>query len=154
MKKIFALVLVIVMLFTMCSCGKTESAENIEFWFSVNCSKISENMDSIENEAIRDLVPKDGIIFAEAAIGTSKEGSIMDATIDVCKALNLPFDNSQGYLSMLANISTGDCGDYSGWLVKVNGEFPEVGVDQIDLQYGDKIEWIYSLDGGADIGAW
>lgn len=154
MKRIVTLLLVIVMVFTMCSCGKTESDNNIEFWFSINCSKISENMDAIENEAIRDLVPEDGIIFAEAAIGTSNSGSIMDATIEFCKAMNLSYDDSQGYITMLADISAGDCGGWSGWLVKINGEFPQVGADEIDLNNGDKIEWIYSLDGGSDIGAW
>ena len=154
MKRIVTLLLVIIMVFSICSCGKTESTENIQFSISIDCSKISENMDAIENEAIRDLVPEDGIIFAEAAIGTGNEGSIMDATIELCKALKLPFDNSQGYLTMLANISAGDCGGWSGWLVKINGEFPQVGADEIDLQNGDTIEWIYSLDGGQDIGAW
>ena len=154
MKKFFALALAIVMLFTMCSCGKTDSTESIQFDFSINCSKISENMDAIVNEAIRDLVPEDGIIFEEAAVATGNAGSVMDATIEFCKAMKISYDNSQGYLTMLADISAGDCGGYSGWLVKINGEFPMVGADEIELQDGDTIEWIYSLDGGADIGAW
>ena len=154
MKRIVTLLLVIVMVFTMCSCGKTESAENIQFSISIDCSKISENMDVIENEAIKDLIPEDGIIFAEAAIGTANSGSIMDATIEFCKAMHLSYDDSQGYITMLADISAGDCGGWSGWLVKINGEFPQVGADEIDLNNGDKIEWIYSLDGGQDIGAW
>ena len=154
MKKFFALALAVIMVFAMCSCGKTESDESIQFALSINCSKIAENMEAVENEAIRDLIPEDGIVFEEAAIATGNAGSVMDATIEFCKAMKISFDNSQGYLTMLADISAGDCGGYSGWLVKINGEFPQVGADEIDLQDGDTIEWIYSLDGGADIGAW
>ena len=154
MKKFFALALAVIMVFAMCSCGKTESDASIQFALSINCSKIAENMEAVENEAIRDLIPEDGIVFEEAAIATGNAGSVMDATIEFCKAMKISFDNSQGYLTMLADISAGDCGGYSGWLVKINGEFPQVGADEIDLQDGDTIEWIYSLDGGADIGAW
>ena len=43
-------------------------------------------------------------------------------------------------------------GQYSGWMYRVNGEFPSEGIDSIELHNGDKVEWLFSCDGGADVG--
>ena len=155
MKKIVVLLMVMCMVFAFAACGNSEN-EATSYSFSINCEKIAENMDAIENGAITDLIPENGMLMEEAAIaGDLKEGAtIMDATIKTCQVMGISYDYSQGYISMLADVSAGDCGGWSGWLVKVNGEFPEVGADELVINDGDTIEWIYSLDGGADIGAW
>lgn len=43
-------------------------------------------------------------------------------------------------------------GELSGWKYKVNGEFPDVDCDKYVIKAGDVIEWVYTCDGGNDIG--
>lgn len=41
----------------------------------------------------------------------------------------------------------------SGWLFRINGVFPGVGAESAIIRNGDQVEWIYTLDGGKDVGA-
>ena len=47
------------------------------------------------------------------------------------------------YVSSINGLAEFDHGNRSGWMYKVNGEFPNVGCGSYDLQEGDEIEWIY-----------
>lgn len=44
-----------------------------------------------------------------------------------------------------------NCGPLSGWMYKVNGEFPSRGVSQYELQDGDEVEFHYTCDLGRDL---
>ena len=44
------------------------------------------------------------------------------------------------------------CGELSGWMYKVNGEFPGKGCGAYKLENGDVIEWVYTCDLGKDVG--
>ncbi len=44
------------------------------------------------------------------------------------------------------------CGPLSGWMYKVDGEFPNYGCSKYKLKDGQKIEWVYTCDLGRDIG--
>ena len=44
------------------------------------------------------------------------------------------------------------CGPLSGWMYRVNGEFPNKGCSDYELKDGDVIEWVYTCDLGQDIG--
>ena len=44
------------------------------------------------------------------------------------------------------------CGELSGWMYKVNGEFPGVGCSAEKLENCDIIEWVYTCDLGQDVG--
>ena len=43
-------------------------------------------------------------------------------------------------------------GPLSGWMYRVNGEFPNKGCSDYELKDGDVIEWVYTCDLGQDIG--
>ena len=45
-----------------------------------------------------------------------------------------------------------DCGQYSGWMYRVNGWYPNYGCSSYDVEDGDNIEWKYTCDLGVDIG--
>ena len=172
LKKILAIMLIFAMVFSLSACRITfnKNANNgedpekalegiakanlVPYTLTIDASLLKENPDSITNDAIKDLVPEDGMVMLNGEFVCTAGLSVMDATVIGLKESGLSYDNSQGYMSMLADFSTGDAGDYSGWLVKINGEFPSVGVDQIEISTGDIVEWVFSLDGGADVGAW
>jgi hypothetical protein len=40
----------------------------------------------------------------------------------------------------------------SGWLFRINGIFPGVGAGSAIIGNGDRVEWLYTLDGGKDVG--
>lgn len=40
----------------------------------------------------------------------------------------------------------------SGWLFRINGSFPGVGAGSAIIRNGDQVEWLYTLDGGKDLG--
>lgn len=44
------------------------------------------------------------------------------------------------------------CGPLSGWMYKVNGQFPNYGCSKYVLKDGDVIEWVYTCDLGRDVG--
>ena len=41
----------------------------------------------------------------------------------------------------------------SGWLFRINGVFPGVGAENAIILNGDRVEWLYTIDGGKDVGA-
>ena len=44
------------------------------------------------------------------------------------------------------------CGPLSGWMFRVNGEYPGKGCSNYILQDGDQVEWVYTCDLGRDVG--
>jgi hypothetical protein len=45
-----------------------------------------------------------------------------------------------------------DGGPLSGWMYRVNGQFPDFSSSQYILKAGDRVEWIYTYELGQDIG--
>ena len=56
------------------------------------------------------------------------------------------------YIEGINNLYEFDCGELSGWEYCVNGKFPAFGCSKYVLKDGDKIEWKYTCDLGADVG--
>ena len=50
------------------------------------------------------------------------------------------------YVQGIHQIYEKDCGPKSGWLYRVNGDYPNVGSSSYTVQDGDRIEWIYALE--------
>ena len=44
------------------------------------------------------------------------------------------------------------CGPLSGWMYRVDGEFPNFGCSKYRLKDGQVIEWVYTCDLGKDVG--
>ncbi len=57
------------------------------------------------------------------------------------------------YVEGIDNLYESDHGPESGWMYKVNGEFPNKAAGSWTLQPGDTVEWLYTLDLGKDLGA-
>ncbi|TCS93821.1 DUF4430 domain-containing protein [Hazenella coriacea] len=60
---------------------------------------------------------------------------------------------SQVYVEGIANLYEFDRGQGSGWMYRVNGVFPNKSAGVFEIKPGDKIEWLYTLDLGKDLGA-
>ncbi|MGE5455351.1 MAG: DUF4430 domain-containing protein [Methylocystaceae bacterium] len=48
------------------------------------------------------------------------------------------------YIAGIGDLKEFDRGPTSGWLYRVNGQYPNIGAGMYKLKPGDRIEWIYS----------
>ena len=124
---------------------------------SVRCDTILNNLDSLDEDKI-EIIPKDGIILGEKTVPINDGDSVFDVLQRELRNNNIhlefvktPAFNS-AYIEGIANIYEFDCGELSGWMYKVNGEIPDYGCSLYYLKDGDKVEWVYTCDLGADIG--
>ena len=126
-------------------------------FLSVRCDTILNNMSWLDPEKI-ELVPADGIIFAEREVHFYEGESVFDVLLREMKQNKIhmeyestPIYNS-AYIEGIANLYEFDCGELSGWMYRVNGWFPNYGCSRYQLMPGDIIEWVYTCDLGADVG--
>lgn len=57
------------------------------------------------------------------------------------------------YVSAIEGLAEFDGGPNSGWMYRVNGEFPNHSASLHKIYAGDKVEWLYTRDLGKDLGA-
>ena len=155
--------LILISLF-LCSCSvqtpdEYYSSSNIETGIkvsvSIDCSVILDNLDKLD-EDLKDIVPDDGTILPPTEIVINNESSVFDALREVCRQNRIHFEytgsDSDVYIEGIANIYEFSCGPLSGWQYKVNGEFYPLGCNNVKLNEGDIVEFIYTCDLGNDIG--
>lgn len=123
---------------------------------SVRCDNILKNMEWLNPEK-RELVPKDGIIFAEKKVTFYEGESVFNVLLREMKRnkihmeyVNTPIYNS-AYIEGINNLYEFDCGELSGWIYKVNGKKPDYGCSRYPLSDGDRIEFIYTCSLGNDV---
>ena len=59
---------------------------------------------------------------------------------------------SGAYIEGINYLYEFDGGTLSGWMYKVNGQFPNYGCSQYKVKNGDEIVWMYTCDLGRDVG--
>ena len=124
---------------------------------SVRCDIILKNIAWLDKEKV-DIVPKDGVIFAEKTITFYEGESVFNLLVREMKRnkIHMEFENTpiynSAYIEGIANLYEFDCGELSGWMYKVNGWFPNYGCSRYQLKAGDKVEWVYTCDLGVDVG--
>ncbi len=125
---------------------------------TVRCDTLLDNLEYLDPEKV-ELVPADGVIFPETTV-TFYEGesvfNLLQREMKKAKihmeAESTPIYNS-AYIEGIQNLYEFDCGELSGWVYKVNGWSPNYGCSRYLLQEGDQVEWLYTCDLGADVGA-
>lgn len=126
-------------------------------FLSVRCDTILNNMSWLDPEKV-ELVPADGVIFAKREVSFYEGESVFDVLLREMKQNKIhmeyestPIYNS-AYIEGIANLYEFDCGELSGWMYQVNGWFPNYGCSRYQLMPGDRVEWVYTCDLGADVG--
>lgn len=93
------------------------------------------------------VLPENGKLLSTSV--TVKEGECaMKALKTALKKNRIAIDESDGYIRSIAGLSEFDCGRSSGWLYRVNGQFPNVSSADYPLKNGDTIEFIYTCQRG------
>lgn len=117
----------------------------------------------------RSLTRGDGIIFTitgpsgkdvilpETDLAISPGDTVLDASIKAFQQFNIPFEiagfGKDAYILSIANITQYQDGPQSRWLYNVDGEYPAMSPAEYPLKADSRLEWIYTTDGGKDIGA-
>lgn len=111
-----------------------------------------------KTEEKQGVVPQDGIIFSEQRVVFYPGESVFNVLQREMKKNNIhmefvsvPLYNS-AYIEGIANLYEFDCGELSGWMYKVNDWFPNYGCSSYQLKDGDRVEFVYTCDLGADVG--
>ena len=124
---------------------------------SISCAAILENLGRLNAEKA-DLIPADGVLLAPTAVEFTEGESIFDVLKRVCRENKIHMEFSEtpvyqsAYIEGIGNLYEFDCGEGSGWMYRVNGEFPNYGCSRYTLADGDTVEWVYTCDFGADVG--
>lgn len=99
-----------------------------------------------------------GTIIPAATVEIKEGDTVLDILIKITKEKKVPMSFRGGtgataYVEGINNLFEFDKGQGSGWMYRVNGIFPNKSAGAVPLLNGDRIEWLYTLDLGKDIGA-
>lgn len=101
-----------------------------------------------------------GAVICDAQSLTVRENSTVFTVLrDYARQTGLEFSYTGGvksaYVTGIDGLYEFDYGNQSGWLYRVNGDFAAASVScgSYPVHEGDRIEWLYTTDRGADVGA-
>ncbi len=154
MRKVLVLFLVLIVIISGCN---QKDAELISVSVSINCATVFENYLKLD-EALKntEYIPENGSILQKTIINVSKGSSVLDALKAVAKENNIQLEYTQSlhdcYVEGINYVYEFSCGELSGWMYTVNGQFAAKGCSEYVLHDGDVIEWVYTCNLGKDIG--
>lgn len=137
------------------STGKTSKKKYVTI--EIRCDTILDNMDALADGKEK-YVASDGSILAKTKVQITTGDTVFDVLKAVCKKYDiaLEYESSATYsgtfVDSINHLASGDCGDTSGWIYKVNGYTPNYACDKYKLKNNDSILWGYTCkDYGADV---
>ena len=152
LRKILLLVTVLMVVFAMASCKKKE--EGIKTTVSIDVSKIFDHEADL-NKDKADFVPEDGMILKKVTVVIGKDSNALDQLREACEDNDVQIEVSESqygkFVDGLGQIYSGDCGEWSGWMFKVNGKWAELGADATVLNENDEVEWVFVCDYNTDM---
>lgn len=112
----------------------------------------------VQTVTISIVADKDtGTVLAPTAVEFKKDDTVLDVLKKITRKnkIQMEYRGVKGgaYIEGIDNIYEFDLGAKSGWMYRVNGEFPNKGAGVYKVNEGDVIEWLYTTDLGEDIGA-
>ncbi|WP_088042315.1 DUF4430 domain-containing protein [Bacillus sp. EAC] len=98
-----------------------------------------------------------GTIFSKSQVEYKEGDSVLDVLKRVTRGHKIQMEytgfKATAYVQGIDNLYEFDRGGKSGWMYRVNAVFPNVSAGAYHLKKGDKVEWLYTLDLGKDLGA-
>ena len=125
--------------------------------FSIECSTILNNLDQLDPDKL-EMVPSGGVILSATTVTFYEGESVFDVLQRLCRDKGIHMEASwtpiynSAYVEGIHNLYEFDCGEFSGWMYRVNGWYPNYGCSRYQLQQGDVVEWRYTCDLGNDVG--
>lgn len=128
---------------------------------SIRCDMVLENYDKLDKALQSETyVPADGVILPQTTFVLRSGDTVFDILYRAVRYYRIPFEyqgadqNRFGgvYVEGIHYLYEFSCGPTSGWVYRVNGEFPDRGCSNYELRDGDVIEWLYTCNLGMDVG--
>lgn len=157
-KRRIACLLLCLLLVLCTACGAQPDSDGaLHCTVTIECATVLAHMDDL-SPGKTELIPADGVLLPETAVAFSEGDTVFDVLQRVCRAQGIHMESNwtpaynSAYIEGIGNLYEFDCGEGSGWMYRVNGEFPNYGCSRYTLADGDTVEWVYTCDFGADIG--
>ncbi|MEE1055832.1 MAG: DUF4430 domain-containing protein [Acutalibacteraceae bacterium] len=128
---------------------------------SIRCDSVLDNYNKLDkNLQSEKYVPSDGVILEKTEYVLREGDTVFDVLYRAVRYNKIQFEyqgadeNPFGsvYIQGINYLYEFSCGSTSGWVYKVNGEFPNYGCSKYELDDGDVVEWVYTCDLGQDVG--
>ncbi|MGN0454770.1 MAG: DUF4430 domain-containing protein [Ruminococcus sp.] len=159
-KKFLSAVLSVCIIVFLCSC----SVKTPEEYYSENSEASEETvqvkidcttaLDKLSDD-LKDYIPTDGII-ADEAVSYSDGDTAFSVLTKVTKSNKIQLDYTGSepsvYVRGISNLYEFSCGNLSGWMVNINGNYIQTSASEAEVKPGDTVAWRYTCDLGADIG--
>lgn len=136
----------------------TEDSETV--FLSVSCSTVLNNFDKLDASLKENgRIPENGVIIEYKEFVLRKGDSVYDILNRVLRFYKIQSefktDIDKGrYIAGINHLYEFSCGELSGWLYKINGEFLNLDCGKAVLKDKDVIEIVYTCDLGMDVGAY
>lgn len=137
----------------------TEDSETI--YLTIRCDTILDNWNNLDPALkYEKYVPSDGVILMRTEYVLRKGDTVYDVLDRAVRHNQIQMEciYSQNYGSVyvqgINHLYEFSCGELSGWMYMVNGEFPNYGCSKYELKDGDEIVWCYTCDLGRDVGCY
>ena len=137
----------------------TEDSETI--YLTIRCDTILDNWNDLDPALkYEKYVPSDGVILIRTEYVLRPGDTVYDVLDRAVRHNQIQMEciYSQNYGSVyvqgINHLYEFSCGELSGWMYMVNGEFPNYGCSKYELKDGDEIIWCYTCDLGRDVGCY
>ena len=128
---------------------------------SIRCDTVLSNPDDLDPALKQgDYIPSDGVILPPTEYVLRPGDTVFDILDRAVRYNKIQMEyqgsdeNSYGsvYIRGINYLYEFSCGPLSGWMYRVDGEYPNFGCSKYELKDGQNIEWIYTCDLGEDVG--
>ena len=114
----------------------------------IECSSVFEHWDELAAEK-QELIPEDGVMLSTQV--TFEEGdTVFDVFSQAVQQNKLHADSvvssDSAYVRGIGNLYETDCGEFSGWMVYINGEMLMTDLASQTVAEGDEIAFRYVCD--------
>ena len=135
------------------ACGRPRVSDEYVFTctLTVECRSIFDHLDEFDKDKL-EVLPEDGYILNEIVAGFNEGDTVYDVLRRETAARGVHMEASytpafgSSYIEGINNIYEFDCGPYSGWTYRVNGQYPQYGCSSYYLNDGDEIVWHYTCE--------
>ncbi len=154
MTKWMALLLAAILLFSLAACNNADQEKQEDETTEQDSVITTEGSDSLDSVTVKiicdDTVTEDvwenPIILEETKYSFEEEVDAFTVLKEVAEENDIVLVHSDGYVTGIGGLSTGDAGEYSGWMFQVNGELASVGASDYTIQDEDQLVWFYTAD--------
>ena len=126
---------------------------------SIQATTLVGHEDKVKPE-IRSFIPKDGVVLKPTKYVLRKDDTAFDILQRATRQERIQMEYQGAdkniyksvYIQGISYLYEFSAGEGSGWMYRVNGKFPNVGVSRYRLKDGDQIDFLYTTELGRDIG--